>query len=447
MGRQHEKGRARDLAICDDESPQMTHTVQEEKRAPSRSVVRLAMRLIASVERRSWGAVVYQYVILSLSFSLIVVGSASALDFPTNAPIVRDVVRGARRVLPGPNDLPSRVPRIPPIIRTPPSPQQVPIPEIAEEKLSEDDELRRRMDPETRKEADNALKSDKQEEFVRRCSGEIVAAYRACQQIDFGCENLTAVVDAYDANCPLHYVATHAAWKQGLDRVLGALYDSTRRQFVCTGALLDESRVITARHCMFGPDMQPIPVQNLAFRRVGYPEHSYPIASVAHSRRAAAADGVTLRRAHQSADFAVLTLGQVVVPAPPSIAFTSVTTPSRIVVPGFNWVVAYKSSSPLTDDNLGRWPDFVRYDDSETCRTIPSGNSRCLAHLCQTDSGMSGAPMLRTDDTSGEISFLGVHSGAAEPESDCPEDTGTGNVGVAAEAIREEIASANEEVP
>lgn len=184
---------------------------------------------------------------------------------------------------------------------------------------------------------------------------------------------------------------------------IGVLFNTELQQFTCTAAAVSPSHILTARHCLFHPHTK----KPFASGPSGLPLWFFPLDVPREGIRVLSATHPNGTPPYYvphmpTQDFAVLQLASS--RTVKALEWRAPPTDPRLIIVGLSNSAAFYSGRPPTPpDDAGRipangtpWTEHLRLSNSPMCRiwAQPDDASRCVVHACQTDPGMSGAPLL-----------------------------------------------------
>jgi hypothetical protein len=291
----------------------------------------------------------------------------------------------------------------------------------------------KKMDPALGRELQTQIDS-----YVARC-GDTIRKYRQLRdaRMPFSDPESPAVLSAYSRNCTSHLSKSSAWWRPVVESSLGVLYDIDIGIYYGTALLVDPDLILTARHNLFSPQQgrSRQTVQNILFYRASDPTRPHRAASFLDPPTGSGGSPWDPSAPQQTLDYTLVRLREPVAHAQPTVAEQPpalATLP--LLVLGFHHWLAYAGPRaermvptpgriPGEDPGVSSspaWVDFVTYDNLGTCRVFSTtSNGSCVIHGCQTDSGMSGAPLFHREDARPGLSVVGIHVGALAPDSDC----------------------------
>lgn len=280
------------------------------------------------------------------------------------------------------------------------------------------------------------------EQFRNRClaveQGAVRAPRTALEKAN--ARSCQAILDEYARAClsenPDPLVAKSVLYRIGvLVRDDPQAAAAMRRQILCSAALLGPSEILTARHCLFETasgqsrrhDLPSLSFLSAGDDRYGSGKLVSKVAGIAFDPGAGTAG---FDREDEQNDYVVLSLQSAVEPdlitvaplqaetpegryLPPSTAKLQLAAPQpfrRLLAAGYQvhlmrlaalGTYIDKGVWPTDEEILrsAKWRDFMFIDNAPICFVGPIQGSekRCLRHACQTEHGMSGAPLLAYD--------------------------------------------------
>jgi len=216
----------------------------------------------------------------------------------------------------------------------------------------------------------------------------------------------------------------------GLDVLLptiGVLYSKFTGEIICTVSKIDETLVVTARHCTAvsrgrGYELTTGSAANFSVLMFVAPRREMQVVAIREMDLTEIAQGSTFNELDQANDVVLFEVAENLPGDTVSIG-SKVKKNDRLVVPGAHLHLLrhrkkLRNGNPRIsfEESIADWEEFLRVDELGTCRVFHvATDNGCLIHSCQTESGWSGGPIFLRD--SGEI--VAVHTGSAFLKSSC----------------------------
>lgn len=220
------------------------------------------------------------------------------------------------------------------------------------------------------------------------------------------------VIDGYLDAC-LQRPDSVGEIRKWLDSVVGALqYEDSEAEY-CIATLVGPKHVLTARHCIFGfsnGHWYPLPWKALDFF---LPAHETERRRIANIIEPIGTTPDVFLDNNDQADWIIMVLDSPIFTVKPP-ALEELHTLDKLFLYSKQPLVYHRdklAGAVGISKIASALVDHVRVDQGESCRALIISANGCVTHGCQSEGGVSGAPLLRFSPDGKSLSVVAIHQG------------------------------------
>lgn len=220
------------------------------------------------------------------------------------------------------------------------------------------------------------------------------------------------IIDGYLEAC-LEEPEILGKTRDWLDNVVGLLRYKGDSAETCIGTLVGPKHVLTARHCLFNfhdSRWKPRAWRSLYFF---LPIREAERRLVIRVINPPGALPDVLKDEDDRDDWAILVLENPILDAEEA-SLEELNNLDKLLLYGAQPLVRQrdKLAEAIGGAKLAIAPiDFVRVDRAQSCRSLLKSKDGCITHGCQSEGGVSGAPLFRVSHSGTGLSVVAIHQG------------------------------------